>query len=70
MNCRSDGRSAIRILVNGNVVNNSSDIGGYDVRGGTAAGYPLTAWDRVKVQYNGISQFGATIFTRSGFAVL
>lgn len=31
-----DGRSAIRILVNGNVVNNSSDIGGYEVRGGTA----------------------------------
>lgn len=56
--------------MNGNVVNNSSDIGGYDVRGGTAAGYPLTAGDRVKVQYNGISQFGATIFTRSGFAVL
>ncbi|MDF2467765.1 MAG: hypothetical protein K0Q61_137 [Rhodococcus erythropolis] len=56
--------------MNGNVVNNSSDIGGYDVRGGTAAGYPLTAWDRVKVQYNGISQFGTTIFTRSGFAVL
>lgn len=70
VNCRSDGRSAIRILVNGNVVNNSSDIEGYDVRGGTAVGYPLTAGDRVKVQYNGISQFGTTIFTRIGFTVL
>lgn len=46
MNCRSDGRSAIRILMNGNVVNNSSDIGGYDVCGGTAVSYPLTAGDK------------------------
>ncbi|RQO40035.1 hypothetical protein DBV08_31500 [Rhodococcus sp. KBW08] len=65
-----DGRSAIRILVNGYVVNISSDIGGYDVRGGTAVSYPLTAGDGVKVQYNRISQFGTTIFTRSGVAVL
>ncbi len=56
--------------MNGDAVNNSSDIGGYDVRGGTAVGYPLTAGDGVKVQYNGISQFGTTIFTRSGFTVL
>jgi len=58
-----DGRSAIRILVNGYVVNISSDIGGYDVRGGTAVSYPLTAGDGVKVQYNRISQFGTTIFS-------
>ena len=70
VNCRSDNKSAIRILVNGNVVNTSSDIGGYDVRGGPAVSYPLAAGDRVKVQYNRISQFGTTIYTRSGFAVL
>ncbi|MCW0191627.1 MAG: hypothetical protein OJJ55_10040, partial [Rhodococcus sp.] len=54
----------------GSSVSNPRGQGPYDVRGGSAVGYPLTAGDRVKVQYNGISQFGTTIFTRSGFTVL